>query len=254
MPAGSFVKILARRDEDVEVAWIPKLFRSCEYKNGVFAGWVRRRDMSREYPAAGTNRRYDSVQPVEPAPFFDRPEGREIGRSHRNDNLWVMRRRDDGWILVTTHVASFSPKTEDWVQPRGWVPIASLDSIGLADPRGDIASGISSVFRRLGNSPDGGEMVESLGKRFSSRKLCNSDNFDPATFLTSIPGVPFVFYCGPEFGPESALVTAISADGTARSRKVPRNSPDEVVVDLVRKLLAKSAEAPPNKASQRTAP
>src|SRR5262245_42232792 len=95
--SGEYLKILASQADRIEAAWIPSLVDGCEYANGVFAGWVRRSDMTRQYPAGSGGNEYASVQPAEPAPFFDRPDGSVIGTTRRNDNLWVVARRSDGW-------------------------------------------------------------------------------------------------------------------------------------------------------------
>ncbi len=83
LPAASYLKILSARPGLVEVTWIPSLIDGCNREAGVFAGWVRRRDMAREYNKAGRNP-FDSVQPSAPAPIFDRPDGRAVGQAAMN--------------------------------------------------------------------------------------------------------------------------------------------------------------------------
>jgi hypothetical protein len=246
IPRDSFVKILKREKDQVEVALIPRLLWGCTYQNGVFAGWVRRRDMSREYRASASNR-HDSVQPTEPAPIFDRPGGDEIGQTRKNDNLMVVSRRPDGWILMTRELGPLAPKGEDWIQPKGLLATDALEPFALADPLGPAGGDESPFFRRKpGLAPDGGEIVEVLGKQFSSRKLCNGESFEPSTFVTALAQAPLAFLCGPshDSGSGPSLVTVFSADGTPHSERARREQTDEQeAVRLVRKSLSRFAAA-----------
>jgi hypothetical protein len=251
---GSFLKLLARKDDRVEVAWIPNL-NACSYTSGVFAGWVRRSDMAREYPARAYGNKEAAVQPIDPAPIFDAPNGQSVGRTHRNDNLLVIERKSDGWLLVTSSHGHHSPKNVDWRQPRGWVSLDSLEPFVLADPTGPVPRGESAAFHlRPETAPDGGDMVEILGKQFSSRQLCNCDSFVPQTFLSRLADVPYAFVCGPvEDDPGPILVTAFSSDGRPHTTRLKqRNVEDRTITTAVKTLIDKvSGGPPPNKPLQR---